>query len=383
MKRKMAILLLGFLVVCSFNFVSQSEATDLAAGVDVLILVATDFGWDYFEARPYFESWGANVKVVSHTLDYFVEACSNFGTNNLTSDYLTSELNESLLATFDCLYIPSGAHWNGLVASTTVLNWISTAYELGLVIGTQCIGNRVLARANNIVNGTMVAYYGITYTEMVNEGAIVTTARVVSDNRIVTGGAGSGFPAGYEGAPTYELCSMMIKEVTGVSPIADEQISPAIGTNISEFSLQLSIDNITESFPLINQTDVHEATALLYHPDSRHDFVEIDLTEDSGVFSTSLSNLTVGEYCIDITIRYTNLLLMVYREVVSFEVLDELPPTTTSTTATTESSIGTSTSTSSATTPTTTPPSPDILLPVIAISSVVVIVILVVAMKRK
>ncbi len=376
MKRRTSILLLGILVLCSFTIMLPSQAMDIAEDVDVLILVATGFGWDYFEARPYFESWGANVKVVSHTLDYFVRACTTPGDANLTSDYLTSELNESLLSQFDCLYIPSGGHWNGLISSSTVLNWISTAYELGLVIGTQCIGNRVLSHANNIVNGSMVAYYSMTNLEMQNEGATVVAARVVSDNRLVTGGTGSGYPEGYEGAPTYELCSMMIKEVLGISPISEKTISPSLGTNISDFSLQISVENITESFPIINKTEIFEINALLYEDVSRNELIEIELDEDSGIYSTAFSNLTIGTYCIDVTIRYTNNMFMVYREVVSFDVLEYLPSSTIPTSSTT-----TNATPSSSSTPVT--PYPDLLVPVLAISGlIVVVVILVVAKKR-
>jgi putative intracellular protease/amidase len=312
------------------------SANDIAADVDILILVTTGFGWNYFDARNYFEQWGATVKVVSHTLTYEVDGCFNQDPTTIVSDYLTSELNESLLSQFDCLYIPAGGHWSPLISSSTALGWVETAYNLGLIIGTTCIGNRVVSHANGIVNGTTVAYYSLTNLEMENAGATVVAARVVSDNRIVTGGTGSGFPDGYTGAPTYEVCAAIIQEILGVSPVEENTVTPEIGTNETTFMIELAFGNITESYPLINHTEISQVSAILYEVDGREAAVELELNESDDSYFASLSDLELGTYTIDVSLRYDNQMYWVYREVVTFDVLESLPTTSNTTTSLTD-----------------------------------------------
>ena len=364
MKRRVSLLLLGVLVICSLTSSSPVVGSDIAADVNVLILVATGFGWNYFDARHYFEEWGANVKVVSHTLDHEVDGCFNQDPTTIISDYLTSELNETLLSQFDCLYIPSGGHWNGLISSSTVLNWISRAHELGLVIGSTCIGNRVISHANNIVNGCEVAYYSMTNLEMENEGATIVTARAVRDNRIITGGTGSGPPEGYTGAPTYEVCAAMIQEVLGISPITETTITPPTGTNETDFLIQFSIENITNSYPLINHTDIHEMGANIYPKNLRESAIALQLNESGGSYTATISDLELGDYFIDVSIRYANQMYMVYREAMSFTVLETLPTTTTTSST---SSIS----------------SPDYILPVLGISGAAVVVVVLLVLKKR
>ena len=151
-------LLLVVAVFSSPLLMPTVEAQEIC-DVKVLILITDGFGWNYFDAREILESWGVNVTTISHSIDTDVPSCYNRAPRGTTADLLLNAVEFDIVTQFDAIYVPLGGQWTSLIASTTVLNFIEYAHEQGLIIGTTCIGNRVIADSNEIVNGSSVVYY--------------------------------------------------------------------------------------------------------------------------------------------------------------------------------------------------------------------------------
>ncbi|MFX0022452.1 MAG: DJ-1/PfpI family protein [Candidatus Hermodarchaeota archaeon] len=169
-----------------------------------MILSANGVGDTYFPAKKYFEFWG--WKVTTAGLTPSVTSCLNTNPRPVPVDIVISEVNNNTLSQYDCVFIPSGGHWSALLSDPTTLTLISDAYNMGLIISSLCIGIRVLAAAD-IVNGVRIAYDSNSATQVTIAGGITVEARVVTDQRIVTGTTGGGFTGGGASlAPTLEVC---------------------------------------------------------------------------------------------------------------------------------------------------------------------------------
>ena len=92
-----------------------------AEDVNVIIIVSNGFGWSYFTAKDCFESWGATVTTVAHSVFLEVPSCYNRDPRPITADILLSDFNISRISEYDCLFIPSGGTWVAMSGSQTVL----------------------------------------------------------------------------------------------------------------------------------------------------------------------------------------------------------------------------------------------------------------------
>jgi putative intracellular protease/amidase len=206
---KLFSLFLTLLVTCNGVYLTPATASSGALGSHkpghkILVLAATGVGDTYFIAKNQFESWGWIVATAGLTQS--VTSCPNTNPRPIGISILISEVDNNTLSQYECIFIPSGGHWQALSNDGTTLNLILNAFNMGLVISSLCVGIVVLARAN-IVNGVRIAYDVNSMGEVVAAGGIIVYERVVSHRRIVTGGTGGG-PAGggASEAPTIEVC---------------------------------------------------------------------------------------------------------------------------------------------------------------------------------
>ncbi len=199
---KFILLFLSLLPITSCIFATPVNA--YMPGHKVMILAANGVGDTYFPAKRYFEFWG--WKVTTAGLTPSVTSCLNTNPRPVPVNILISEVNNNTLSQYDCVFIPSGGHWSLLLNDAATLNLISNAYNLGLIISSLCVGIRVLAAAD-IVDGVRIAYDVNSATQVFAAGGITIDARVVTDQRIVTGTTGGGFTGGGASlAPTLEVC---------------------------------------------------------------------------------------------------------------------------------------------------------------------------------
>ncbi len=294
--------------------------------VKVLMLIADYFGWNYFDATELLESWGVNVTTIANSLDTDVPSCLNKEPRGTIADLLLGQVENDIVNQFDVLFIPSGGQWNSLVQSARALEFIEYASDSGLLIAAVCIGNRVLADANSIVNGSYVVSYLAANLYMAEAGAIVRTGyRTVIDNNFITGGAGGGpSEGGNEAAPTEEVCLALVREELGYSFMESVGIEPVIAPMGTAFTITAGItdlDDLPVTMSSGNQ-NISQVNARIYAKNNRTliDVTELLDEDGDGVYSGQFIASTNGEFVIDIEIEDTNHTLEIEREPVIFSV---------------------------------------------------------------
>ena len=313
----------------------EKEITD----VKVLMLICDNFGWNYFDAKQILEEWGVNVTTLSNSLDTNVSACANRPDNWTIADLLLKDVPDSIASQFDVLFIPAGAQWQSLIASTRVRNFISNAHDLGLIIGTICIGNRVLSEANDIVNGSNVASYPNTNSYMFAAGATIRYGmEVVRDNRFITGGTGGGpTGGGYTVAPTSEVCAAIVRAALGYSYVSEATISPPTGEAGVNFTISVKTDDHdSELSGLFSvETNITHVVANVLTKDNRTLVESINLShgESDSTYTGAFTATDDGEYVIDFEIEDSNSTLEIERELVIISVGEETSTSITTSTS--------------------------------------------------
>lgn len=172
----------------------------------VLFLVSNAYGDNYYDLVGNFSQWGWELETAGSS--NVVRGCVNHHLAYTLNCNLTfNDLNQSKIQEYDCLIIPSGGHWYSLVALYSVEVIVRSAHESGLIIGTLCIGQKVLSDIDGLMDGVKVAYFSMTELDMNRENARIVHRDVVSDKGFVTGGGGGGLSdGGYTVAPTAEFC---------------------------------------------------------------------------------------------------------------------------------------------------------------------------------
>ncbi len=310
------VLMFGLVALMCVSMVNvpQTASAQCVLTIDdikVLMIITTSFGWDYWQTKEQFEAWNISVTTIANTLNYEVPSCANREPRPATADFLLSDFNLTDLSQYDVLYIPSGGHWQGLISSNRVLSLISTAHEMGLIVGTTCIGNRVLCRSNNIVNHTKVAYYSQTAYEMRNEGAtVINSALVVTDNGIVTGGGGGGpYGGGYTVAPTVEVCSAIVKAVKGVSCVGLCDITPTTWNATATYEIEVVRADPADCLSVLNSTDVVSMVAYVYpegEDDTPSKTVTLTNVDGAALYTGSFEGLEAAAYHVDIQITMSD-----------------------------------------------------------------------------
>ena len=325
---KWRILLVTALLICSLIFTNHPTAATQdvpdTSDVQVLILVTDGFGWNYFDAKNRLESWGVNVTTVAHSLDYNITSCLNRAPRPITADLLLSEMTSDMVLQFDCLLVSSGGHWAGLVASSTVLTFISDAFELGLIVASICTGTRVVAEANEIVNGSKVVSFSLSEPFMAMAGATtVWGAEAVADGSMITGGSGGGTGGGgWLEAPTSETCAEVVRSVLGLSRVIGSSLTPSRGPIGSNFTITAVVDNLNDTLGEMLSTSINEVTAQIYGYGNRTLVETIELTDynQDGNYTGQFIAVENGGYVIDIEIEDSNSTLEVVKEVEAFNV---------------------------------------------------------------
>ena len=306
------------------------EAQDMSEA-KVLILIADYFGWNYFTARDTLLDWGCNVTTVAHSLDYDVPSCLNRDPNPVVADLLLTEVDNNTLQQFDALLVTAGGQWQYLSGSSLVSNTIASAHDLGLLVASLCIANRVMVSANNIVNDTRVATYLYSNIQMGEEGAIVRGGtRVVSDNGIITGGGGGGFTpeGGFVTAPTALLCASIVKLVRGLTYLNSVDVLPERGPPGTNFTIKVSVDPLTDALDGILNTTISSVFATVIHNGNRSAEHRIALGYDpvEDLYTGAFTGAEAGSYSADIEIKDTNSTLEITRDSISIDVGTQLDP---------------------------------------------------------
>ena len=298
------------------NFSSDAESFE---DIKVLAILGHFFGDAYFWVKTQLEEWGVNVSVAGSSL--VVQSCSHKPPRPVTSDVLISEVDEDILAQFDCIYVPAGGHWESLFYSSVVKNLISTAYEMGLVIASICIGNKIVAASNDIVNGVKVAYYSGCTGDMNAAGAIhVYDSAVVSDKRIVTAGTGL---CGTTHCSIYPFSVAITKAVLGqTSVISASIVEYEEVTDGENYGLIVTTTNLSDIYYGNLSTNIYAVYAYVYWEDAPDDGIDLTLYDDEieNVFTANFTSTEKGKYHIDVDVKSFAWGMEVIRDATSFKI---------------------------------------------------------------
>ncbi|MHA1125520.1 MAG: DJ-1/PfpI family protein [Candidatus Heimdallarchaeota archaeon] len=287
--------------------------------IKVLAILGNYFGDAYFWVKTQLEEWGVNVSVAGMTP--IVQSCSHKPPRPVTSDVLISEVDEGILAQFDCVYVPAGGHWESLFYSTSTKNLISTAYEMGLVIASICIGNKVVAVSNGIVNGVKVAYYSGCALEMNDAGAIhVYSTAVVSDKRIITAGTGL---CGTIHCNIYTFSVSITKACLGQTSVVSASIVEYERVTAGEnYGLIVTTNNLSDIYYGNLSSDITAVYAYVYWEDAPDDGIDLTLNDDAqeNIFIANFSSIEDGKYHIDLEVKSFAWGMEVVRDATSFQI---------------------------------------------------------------
>lgn len=303
-----------------FNLQSDSS---LLNDYKVIMFIANGVGNGYYIIKDQLEFWGCNVTIAG--LSEVIQSCSNRGeSKSITSDVVISTIDNEEILEYDCIFIPSGGHWGTLVIQNNVLDLISTAYDQGKLVSSFCVGTAVLAAAN-VINKTKVASHENANALILQAGGIIVPpgdARVVSDNRVITGGRGGGLQGGgYLTAPNYELCVALARELLGYS----YSLSTTITSKESDSETNITIEVETTNLPKLslNTTNISRVTAYIYLQEEESSLVKtVNLLDKNGdnIYSSVITGLQNGDYSVDILVKDTGEGLEIKRNVVEFSI---------------------------------------------------------------
>ncbi|MDF1538993.1 MAG: DJ-1/PfpI family protein [Candidatus Thorarchaeota archaeon] len=299
MRNRPAMLFIILLVIFVVPYQTpEVEAHSSCSEINALFLVGTGFGWSYFGAKSYLESWGVNVTTVSRFVSTEVQSCPNKELRPITADVLLSDFDMDHIAEYDCIYIPSGPHWQGLADSQRVKDFITAAHEARLVIATQCTGNVALARMDNLTTDTMVTDYLFANMDLLHPEAIQVDSTVVIDNRLVTGESGGGYAGiggiGVESVPIYEVCTALVRAVIGSSFVQSAIIEPLGGENAGSYTISVETTNPYVVLPEVNTTEISVVNAVAYRRSNFSNHVaSIQLSDDDhdGIYTGVIAEM--------------------------------------------------------------------------------------------
>lgn len=303
-----------FLYSVNANF--ETRADDIE-DIDFLVVISDDCGWSYFIVNETLQEMGVNVITMTNTESLIVTSCPNREPRPITADLLLSEFDLETIDEYDGVVIPAGGQWRHMENDTDLHELLGAAYDEGLVIGSICNGGIAMVRSEVLTNGTKIVTLFPRLLEQLNElGAVmVWDARVVSDNRIVTGDYGV-----CEIAPIYEVCLEMVKTVMGYSHLANTELTLVDGM---QYQITVEVANLTQDLPGFNVTNVEEIVANIYPESDPTEIIEVELTQlqDTNQYRGNFTILDSQKHVVDLDIMSEEDVLEVVRTATTF--LDE------------------------------------------------------------
>ncbi len=207
------ILVLLFMSMC---FISISN-TQAETEINILCLIDDGFGDSYYINKEILENY--NYTVITASDSYTVKGCPNKNLTDATADVLVNDILDEDIHNYDCVMVPSGAHWSNVSGILRVRQILQYARANDILVAGICTGMIVLALAD-VVDGVNVATNSVGEPWLIAAGANVTDEEVVYDQGVITGGFGGGIDSGPEEAPNEEFCAK-IKEVIDASLAAN------------------------------------------------------------------------------------------------------------------------------------------------------------------
>lgn len=321
---------LGFFLVIillpACFFATAESTTQFAASssdlhnLRILLFADMNVGNNFFDVKSQFESWNCSVSVIGPTPTVY--SCISSGDSQIINcDLIMDNITATELQTYDFLFIPSGAYWSNQIYKTETLNFIRQAYDLGLWVGSMCIGGVILAYVPNLINGVKIICHSYTQNRVENRGAIfLNNVSVVSDKRIITGDVGGGpYGGGHTTAPYPEFAATVVRELFQYSFLKNFSVEKVQNIPNKSYRIQITTESYTSLYENLlgveNQTIAY-VTLQLYSDNSKsgnHTISMVKIRENlyEGFINASLS----GDYSVNVEIQTDHDELQVVRSV--------------------------------------------------------------------
>ena len=241
--------------------------------LNVLMYISTGFGNNYYSVRDLLLSW--NITVTTIGIYETLVNCPNRARQTVTVNQSVDETLEIGVENYDALFIPSGGHWEGALITRSLQTLISEANKAGLVIGSMCVGVRVLGGSEEVVKNKYLTGWsfepGTEYADI--ECTFLAGADVVTDYPLVTGGKGGG-PAGggYVNAPYKEFSRAFVQAILQKHYFSGITVEPIDTTAEGQkgYRVTLNITDLSDFFTNFPQaaTPSIERVSLILEPSS-------------------------------------------------------------------------------------------------------------------
>jgi hypothetical protein len=289
---------------------SESPYSTQLEDVNVLALVGGGVGENFFDVKTTLESWNCTVDVVSQFSSVY--SCSNRGTpTQITADVLISAFtsNESMFSDYDALFVPSGGWWSSASANPTITNFIYTAYENGLKVGSMCVGTGILGAANIVEGKKLCGHSNSQYLITEAGGTMIYLANVIVEENIITGGRGGGISGGgNDVAPFVEFSEIFIKEIFALSFFLNHSIEPVSDNPEYSHYIEVSTQTYPELDTLLSgeNRSISRVKVVFYPANSRSTRFSVELDEVAeNLFEGYIVVESSGKFILEIEI-YTD-----------------------------------------------------------------------------
>jgi hypothetical protein len=279
--------------------------------IDILLVLDHDYGENVPEIIKILNRYGWNITTTA--LEPIVISCDYSGNVPLTVDILISEIED--ITVFDAISIMPGQSHEQLRTNQSALSLIQAAMAENLVVSAWCRAVRVLAAAD-VINSRNITGNAEYEAEYIAAGATFNAlVPPVIDGNLVTGVRSRYYRE--------EMCEA-IATALGVyetnPPILDDiNVTP----NPSEHG-----QNITLTVELSDASRIYQVEAEVFELNSsgmRVSDVEIlsfkmNTTSIEDIFTYTISNLTIGSYCLDLYVYDIFMNTIAYMNAVNFTV---------------------------------------------------------------
>ncbi|NHJ88039.1 MAG: DJ-1/PfpI family protein [Asgard group archaeon] len=284
----------------------------------VLLIIGTYFGDSYFWLKTQFEAFGCEVTTAGTSA--LVPSCPNKPQRPVAPNISVYDITREIIREFDCVIIPSGAHWTYLIVNEDVHDILNMAYEEGLIVGGLCIGTIVLAYAGELVAGKKVCYYSGSYNKMVEKGAeIIYGSGVVSDLHLVTGGTGA---YNTTNVNVYPFSIAIAKTFLGLSGIKNIKVTPSRGAINETYQVSAETADLTNFFDTNYTNTILHLKGTIHSDDEEFENQNIylyDLDEDN-IFEANYTCTVKGPLTIDFEIEGDSYGIEIFRDAINFKV---------------------------------------------------------------
>ena len=277
----------------------QINVTETVSNLRILFILGNSYGYNFFDLRDQFREWNCDITIAG-TYDT-VTSCTNLGKEAIIQnvDLTFSEVNLTTIGDdYDCIIIPSGGHWGGLIYSDAI-DVIAAGYQQNLVIASVCVGSAVIGEAD-IVNGTYLLYHANAASYVRRSGGLLIVGpSAVSDRKIVTGGIGGSLTGGgHIVAPTTLTCRTILRELLGYTYLAKGYVtvnSSVVGSD-TVYKMQVETTDLKDYIGDYYTTNISKIIVKILYSNNDTIITETELNNEENL-NIFTGNFTLSDEC--------------------------------------------------------------------------------------